>query len=199
MGITPFRYYKFIILQNAFVFNIFFRKVLLTHTFQRVILTVTRILRYIKKGDAIMKKRILIIIFLLFLTLFVSCKQAEKPLHGWNVSKQSEREFSDFVEMQLIEIDLDSNTISYKMYNVSELTCTYGHERDFQLEVLRRGKWYEMYFTPTWDVPAVEYVLNPGQSKEYTSPLCGELSPGTYRFIKKINLYHYICCEFVIK
>ena len=159
-----------------------------------------------------MKKLTLLVVCLLVLALCAACGKSDASApnrkKGWNIAKKSDREFTDVVQIKLTECDPDANQVTYEMHNPSKQHYMFGPDADFKLEILQEGTWHKMHHEPGWDVVAAGDVLNPGETKTYSTSyatsVIGELAPGTYRFIKEIQAEDspqkilFICCEFVI-
>ena len=156
-----------------------------------------------------MKKWALLLSFLLLLGLCAACGKAEVPETnwepGWNIAEESDRKFTDALILTLIEVDLEANRVTYQIQNVSETVYGYGTSSDFKLEIFHKGAWCKMRHEPGWDMTAEMYILNPGETKEYTTSLIDTLPAGTYRFIKEISVDEgfwkgeFISCEFTVE
>ena len=124
---------------------------------------------------------------------------------GWNIAEESDREFTDVVQIRLADFNHSEDPIVYEMHNTGDVTYCYGTGAYFEVEIFHNGAWHKMHYEPAWDVTAEEPFLKPGETREYYgADKLRELSPGTYRFIKEIYEEHnytdvlYICCEFVV-
>ena len=160
-----------------------------------------------------MKKWALLLSFLLLLGLCAACGKAEAPETnwepGWNIAGESDRKFTDVVEIRITEFNLDENQFTYEMHNTGDVTYCYATGADFKLEVFHEDAWHKMHYEPGWDVTAEEPYLEPGQTNEYSTSYAtafiAELPAGTYRFIKEVyqdghySSCLYTCCEFVIE
>lgn len=150
-----------------------------------------------------MKKRTSFLIFLLILSLCAACAKA--PTGQWSIAEESSREFTNALQIQITKLDLSENRVTYEIENPSTDTYCCGTGADFSLEVLHKGVWHKMDHEPGWAITLELHILNPGQSKEFTTSLWGELPAGTYRLVKKVSLEassqdkEFICCEFVIE
>lgn len=150
-----------------------------------------------------MKKWIPLLIFLLILSLCTACAKA--PAGQWSIAEESHREFTNTLQIQITELDLSENRVTYEIENPSTDTYCCGTGADFSLEVLHKGVWHKMEYEPGRAITLELHILNPGQSKAFTAGLCSELPTGTYRFVKEISLEEhpqeskYICCEFEIE
>lgn len=150
-----------------------------------------------------MKKRTSFLIFLLILSLCAACAKA--PTGQWSIAEESSREFTTALQLRITEIDLDNNRVTYEIENPSTDTYCCGTGADFSLEVLHKGVWHKMDHEPGWAVTLELHILNPGESKEFTTSLQDKLPAGTYRLVKEIRLEEstqdkeFICGEFVIE
>ena len=150
-----------------------------------------------------MKKWTSFLIFLLILSLGTAC--AEAPSGQWSIAEESNREFSDTLQLYITELDLSENRVTYKIDNRSADTYCCGTGMDYALEILQNDVWHKMRGDPSWAVTLESYTLTPGASKEFTASLRSELPAGTYRFIKEISLEEhpqgseYVYCEFAIE
>ena len=150
-----------------------------------------------------MKKWMSLLIFLLILSLCTACAKA--PGGQWSIAEESNREFTDALQIQITELDLSENRVTYKIDNRSTDTYCCGTGADYALEILQNDVWHKMRGDPSWAVTLESHTLNPGQSKEFTASLRSELPSGSYRLIKQISLEEnpqeseYICCEFTIE
>ena len=150
-----------------------------------------------------MKKWTSFLIFLLILSLGTAC--AEAPSGQWSIAEESNREFSDTLQLYITELDLSENRVTYVIENVGKDTYCCGTGADYALEILQNDVWHKMRGDPSWAVTLESHTLNPGESKEFTASLRSELPAGIYRFVKEIRLEkqpqenEYICCEFTIE
>lgn len=149
------------------------------------------------------------ICFLVLLMILGSCSACGMPNNGttgeWSIAEESDREFTDALQLRITEIDVSQNRITYKIENSSKDTYYCGTDADFALEVLQNRVWHKMRGDSSWAVTLELVILNPGNTTEFTTGLYSELPAGTYRFIKEISLdekpqkSEFICCEFVIE
>lgn len=150
-----------------------------------------------------MKKWMSLLIFLLILSLCTACAKA--PDGQWSIAEESNREFTDALQIQITELDLSENRVTYVIENFGKDTYCCGTGADYALEILQNDVWHKMRGDPSWAVTLESYTLTPGASKEFTASLRSELPAGIYRFVKEIRLEkqpqenEYICCEFAIE
>ena len=150
-----------------------------------------------------MKKRTFFLILLLILSLCTACAKA--PSGQWSIAEESSREFITSLQLHITEIDLDNNRVAYEITNNSNGIYGCGTDSDFSLEVLHKGVWHKMDHEPGWAITLELHILNPGESKEFTTSLQSELPAGTYRLVKQVSLEEstqdkeFICGEFVIE
>lgn len=152
-----------------------------------------------------MKKWICLLVCLFLLGVCASCKSTNDHTGEWHIAEESNREFTTSLQLHITEIDLDNNRVAYEITNNSNDIYGCGTGADFSLEVLHKGVWHNMDHEPGWAITLELHILNPGESKEFTTSLWSELPAGTYRLIKGISLEEssqdneFICCEFVIE
>ena len=150
-----------------------------------------------------MKKWMSLLIFLLILNLCTAC--AKEPSGQWSIAEESNREFTDTLQIQITELDLSENRVTYKIDNRSTDTYCCGTGADYALEILQNDVWHKMRGDPSWAVTLESHSLSPGASKEFTASLRSHLPVGTYRFVKEVRLEEspqnneFICCQFVIE
>lgn len=152
-----------------------------------------------------MKKWTFLLICLLLLGLCGACGKTDEPMGSWKIAEVSDREFTDALQLRITKIDLDNNRIAYEITNNSHDIYGCGTGADFSLDVSHKGVWHTMDHEPGWAITLELHILNPGESKEFSTSLMGDLPAGTYRFIKGVRLEEspqekeFICCEFVME
>ena len=153
-----------------------------------------------------MKKWIFFLVFLMSLGLCGACGHPGNETTGqWSIAEESNREFTDLLQLRITELDLTENRVTYEIDNSSKDTYCCGTGADFALEVLQNGVWHKMRGDSSWAITLESYTLNPGGSKTFSASLRATLPAGTYRLVKELSLEEspqdtaFICCEFVIE
>lgn len=152
-----------------------------------------------------MKKWIFLLACLCLLGLCTACGNTKEPTGEWSITEESNRQFTDSLSLRITEMDVSQNSVTYEIDNSSKDTYCCGTGADFSLEVLHKGVWHKMDHEPGWAITLELLILNPGETKELSTGLMGDLPAGTYRFVKQIALEgasgdkEFICCEFVME
>lgn len=152
-----------------------------------------------------MKKWVFLLACLLLAGLGAACATASSEIGQWHIAEESDREFTDALQLRVTQIDPDTNRVTYEIENPGKEVYGCGTDADFALEVLHNGVWHKMRHEPGWAVTLELHILNPGETKEFSTGFMGNLPTGTYRFIKEVSLEEssrnneFICCEFVIE
>ena len=148
-----------------------------------------------------MKKWIVLLSCLLILGLCTAC--ANRGGGEWSIAEESDREFSELLALRITEIDPVQNRLEYEIENGTQDVYSCG--KDFDLEVLQNGVWYKMKGDAYWAVTSELFLLDPGQTAEFTTGLYSKLPLGSYRFIKEVYPQEapaetvFLCCEFIVE
>lgn len=131
-----------------------------------------------------MKRWMTILLVIVLICSVVGCGKEKGEKWEWKIGKESNREFTDLLEMRLSENGATATGAEFVVCNHTQQRYCYG--ADFEMEVLKKGVWYKMITVPGLDATAEERSVDAKNIKLDSSSWPAKLPRGTYRLIKRM-------------